>query len=297
MRRLLCLGNATLAIAASGRAYTFGGGGRTAANADDDDDDDDDDVDEEVIDAMEPDPDATLPAQPQHAQGTPSTTPAPSTEHAPSTRPPASSTQETEQQQEAATQRGLQRGLGRLLGTRRLLAENVSEAAGCEDHLLLLADDGSCRGLGYNRYGQACSADERLRLAEPTAMPSKAFALERVLMLAAGGGCSLVLTGARETLAACCVATLKARLNAGDARRCAEVLGVASVCHSPALALLAGAVASCAGRYRQQVVAECEAIGVSDVDAALHALNEMANACAGADHGAEACGTDGAMEV
>ena len=178
--------------------------------------------------------------------------------------------------------RGL--GLGRLLGARRLLAEAAAEVAGCADHLLLLGSDDSVRGLGYNRYQQACPGEEALRLAAPTALIAAPFSGERVLHLCAGGGCSMALTEARETLVACCLTTLKAQLEAGDATRCAELLCLAAHCHSPPLAALADVAATCVRRHRPAVQREASRRAVA-VDEALAALFEM-RAAAGAASGA-----------
>ena len=186
IRRLLCLGNATLAISASGRAYTLGGGGRLAAEKDDDDDDNDDDDGDAADGAL--DEDAADAEDAAHRAGG------------------GGGGDGGDGAATAARPDSLSRGLGRLLGARRLLAEGMADAAGCADHLLLLDRRGRPHGLGYNRYRQACPADPRLRLADPTAHPPNGLGIQRVLALAAGGGCSLALTEARETLSACCVA-------------------------------------------------------------------------------------------
>ena len=166
------------------------------------------------------------------------------------------------------------RGLGRLLGTRRLLAEGVADAAGCEDHALLLDAAGGCRGIGYNRYRQACPVDDALRLSAPTALPGAIFAHGRLLALAAGGGCSAAVAETRETLAACCVAVLKARLEAHDTSAAVELLALASTCETPALAPLAASCAGCVGAQRAVVGSRLGVMGV-DVDEALGALRQM----------------------
>jgi alpha-tubulin suppressor-like RCC1 family protein len=264
--RLLCNGNATLAITTSGRAYTLGGGGRIN-NEKDEDSSEDDGVEGD-------DEDGILEDDTAGGNGTQAASQTVVAAAAPS---PSAQPEEHQRQQEEADFR---RGLGRLLGTRRLLAENVADAAGCEDHLLLLTTSGTCEGLGYNRYGQACPEDERLRVAEPTALPDRSFGLQRLLALAVGGGCSLALTEARETLTACCTSTIKAALQEGDAERCAELLILAYTCQSPALASLASAAEACVQRHRKSVRAavdkRCRAAGIEiDLEDAISALNSM----------------------
>ena len=91
----------------------------------------------------------------------------------------------------------------------------------------------------------------------------------------AGGGGSMALTEARESLVACCTAVLQTRLEAGDSERCAQVLEVAAYAESPALASLAAAAEECLRRVPREVAASCAARGVADVGAALRALNDM----------------------
>ena len=127
---------------------------------------------------------------------------------------------------------------------------------------------------GYNRYQQACPGNTQLRLGAPAALSMHPFALERILGLAAGGGCSVALTEARESLVACCLATLKACLDAGDATRCVELLVLAGAFHSPPLTALAEAAETCVRRHRQAVAREAERQGIQ-VEPALAALLEM----------------------
>ncbi len=257
--------NTTLVISSTGRAYTFGGGSRGGAGEDDSgsDDDDNDGVADADNDADE---------QPNER------------------RQPGGEGADAERGARAS--RAASRGLGRLLGSRKLVAERVADAAGCADHLLLAGVCGTVRGLGYNRYSQACPADGRLQVHEPTALPPAMFAHQRVLSLAVGGGCSVAVSEARETLASCCVAVLRARLEAGDVERCAELLCLASaVSDAPSLAPLAAAAAQCVQRHRAEVVARCAASGLSiDVDAALEGLEEMVGAAAAMQLGGEGRG-------
>ena len=164
--------------------------------------------------------------------------------------------------------------LGALIGA-RLLAERVHDAAGCEDHILLVDNTGGVRGLGYNRYNQACPGDDSLRLAAPRPLPANCFAHQRVVCLAAGGGCSMAITSQRESLVACAAAVLQGRLEVGDAQHCAMVLRTAVDCDTPALASLATAAEECYRRKPAEVAENCRALGVEDVEVALKALIGM----------------------
>ena len=274
VRRVACFGNATLAICASGRTYILGGGGRVRMPGGDDDDDVDDDDGDADGNADENGDDN------ETENNEPTTLLTNMTRAAAAAEGDAVQQQQQQQQQDAAMAEraaaeasGLSRGLGRLLGA-RLLAEGVEDAAGCEDHMLLM-QGGNARGMGYNRYRQACPNDCALRLPEPRPIPSSLFRHQRVLQLAAGGGCSFALTEARETLAACCVAVLKARLEKGDARRCAELLALATTCDAPALAPLADAAEDCVRRARRAVAERCAELGVDvDLDSAVEELRK-----------------------
>ena len=252
VRRLECLGNATLVVTASGRAYTLGGGGRSRGPTDEGDEGEegeeaavggeDEDGGEETAAAA----DGTG-AGSEGGGGTPS----------------------------------LSRGLGRLLGA-KMLAEGVDEVSGCEDHLLLLQADGQLRGLGYNRYRQANPDASDLVLHEPKPLRAALFAHQRVLQLAAGGGCSAAVTQARESLVACCVAVLQARLEEGDALRCAETLALARRIDTPALAPLLVAAETCCRRKRSAVAAALAHAGEAmDVDEGLAALAAIHRSAAG----------------
>jgi hypothetical protein len=157
-----------------------------------------------------------------------------------------------------------------------MIAEGVADAAGCEDHALLLDENGGCRGLGYNRYQQACPGDGSLSLAGPTQLPTRCFGRQRVVSLACGGGCSAAVGAARDTLAACCIAVLQTQIEAGDVERTAELLAIASSCDTPALAPLANAADACCRRRPVQVAERCAALGMAgSVNEALKALAAM----------------------
>ena len=244
-RRLLCLGNATLVVSSSGRLYTFGGGGRVRGPRDQDEDDD-----EEMAEGGGEEGGAN----PAEAAGGVS----------------------------AGGDAPLGRGLGRLIGA-RLLAEEVSDVAGCEDHMLFVDTGGVCHGLGYNRYGQACPDDDTFILGEPASLRAASLAHQRILLLAAGGGCSAVVTEARESLAACCVAVLHASIEDGDAHACAQTLVLAARCDTLALAPLLPAAEACCRRRRAAVVAAIDDLGEAgvDVDEGLAALAALHRAAAG----------------
>ena len=165
-----------------------------------------------------------------------------------------------------------------------MVAEGVEDVGGCEEHVLLLDVSGQCRGLGYNRYRQACPDNDALVVNEPTPMRASLFDHQRVLTLAAGGGCSAVITEARETLAACCVAVIRARLEAGDAESCAQVMALAYRCDTPALAPLLPAAEECVRRRRAEVAALLrEGDEEIDVEDALGALAAIHRSAAGMD--------------
>ena len=82
----------------------------------------------------------------------------------------------------------------------------------------------------------------------------------------------MVITEARETLAACCVAVLQAALEADDVDVCAAILGIAISCDTPTLSTLSAAAEDCFRRRPAEVSERCMRIGVSDVENALHAL-------------------------
>lgn len=265
VRRVRCHGNSMLVITSAGRAYMFGGGGRIKGPREEEDESgsgsDADEEEAESGDANEdrPDPEATADgaakareAGGQHAGG----------QHAGG------------QQQAQGAQDGVGRGLGSLLGA-RLLAERVHDAAGCEDHALLLDTNGGLRGLGYNRYSQACPGNPALRLSSPAKLPADCFSHQRVVGLAAGGGCSMAVTEARESLLACAAAVLQSCLEAGDAERCAQVLATASACDTPALASLGVAAEECIRRKPSEVAECCRELGIAEVDSALKTLMAM----------------------
>ena len=272
---LRCFGNATLVVTGSGRAYIFGGGGRIQGPSDDDDDDDDGGnsgseagADEEGAGGALADDDDVHSARRGDAADD------------------ASSSALVAKDSSGST--ALYKGLGRLLGA-RLLAEGVGDAAGCEDHALLIDKTRStCRGLGYNRYKQACPCDDSLRLAQPTPLPTGCFSHQRVLALACGGGCSVAITQPRESLAACCVAVLQEQLEAGDAEACADVLAFAAACDAPTvLSPLMESAMECYRRRPVAVAERCETAGVNSVADAIKALAATRGAAdehAGGDH-------------
>jgi hypothetical protein len=167
VRRLLCLGNATIAITVSGRAYILGGGGRLKGEqgeeeeADEDDEDEGGEADEAAGAAAE---DAQRQAASQRGQAVEDGGGAGSAPEGRAEGRGHAHQEGGEGEGEGTVSAvvvggggggggmgGVARGLGRLLGARRLLAEHVVEAAGCVDHLLFLSSDDALRGVGYNR--------------------------------------------------------------------------------------------------------------------------------------------------
>lgn len=278
VRSLQCLGNATLVVTASGRACVLGGGGRVRGPTDDDDTDEEGEEGEDGADADDADDADAVDAVDAAAAAV----------AAPGAIEGAGDG--GARGSDAAGGDGvagggggaaptLSRGLGRLLGA-KMLSEDVEASAGCEDHLLLLRTDGVLVGLGYNRYRQASPDSDALSLAEPTAIRARRFRHERILTLAAGGGCSAIISEARESLAACCVAVLRAKIEEGDAALCAQLLGLASQCETPALAPLLPAAEQCCRRKRAAVKAELRGL---DIDEALAALAASHREAAGID--------------
>ena len=167
VRRLLCLGNATIAITVSGCAYILGGGGRLKGErgeeeeADEADEDEGGEADEAAGAAAE---DAQRQAASQRGQAVEDGGGAGSAPEGRADVRGHAHQEGGEGEGEGTVSAvvvggggggggmgGVARGLGRLLGTRRLLAEHVVEAAGCVDHLLFLSSDDALRGVGYNR--------------------------------------------------------------------------------------------------------------------------------------------------
>ena len=259
--KLQALGNATLVVTASGRAYTLGGGGRVRG-PEDDASDDDQEADEPIVEEEEGGEESAANGGGAHGGG--------------------DGSGEGGGEGGASTA-SMSRGLGRLLGA-KMIAEGVDEVSGCEDHLLLLLTNGQMKGLGYNRYRQANPDASDLVLHESKALRAGLFNHQRLLYLAAGGGCSAAVTQARESLAACCVAVMQARLEEGDARRCAETLALARRVDTPALAPLLPAAEACCRRKRTAVAAAlAEAGEAMDVDEGLEALASIHRAAAGMD--------------